>query len=144
MEYELINPSDPYTFEAPDLEVAALVVGLLSPTFGAVSKNRKEEEEVPVFIFGGYEEWYKETFSKSPDEGLMARKTEVGQALLSVMLGKFEDREKYNAALEAIDDPAKREAFMEKWQDKRTSLNNIGGVAHAIGKALLKESEATS
>ncbi len=55
------------------------------------------------------------------------------------MLGGFEDRARYNAALEAIDDPAKRDAFMAKWQDGRSSLNNIGGAAHEIGKALLLE-----
>ena len=72
-------------------------------------------------------------------DGLNARKKEVGEAMQSFMLGGFEDRARYNAALEAIDDPAKRDAFMAKWQDGRSSLNNIGGAAHEIGKALLLE-----
>lgn len=50
MEYELINPSDPYTFIAEDFETAALVVLVLSPAYGAVSKDGSQE--VPVFIFG--------------------------------------------------------------------------------------------
>lgn len=81
MEYELINPSDPYTFTSADRE--------------------------------------------------------VGEALASFVLGHFKDRARYNAALEAIDDPNKAETFKEKWQDGRTSLNSIGGVAHSIGKKLL-------
>ena len=145
MEYELHNPSDPYTFIAADKEVATLVIGLLSPAFGADTQDGAEENRVPVFIFGGYDEWYQEEFGRTPVDGLNARKKEVGEAMQSFMLGGFEDRARYNAALEAIDDPAKRDAFMAKWQDGRSSLNNIGGAAHEIGKVLLlevKEQEA--
>ena len=141
MEYELYNPSDPYTFIAADKEVAALVVGLLSPAFGAGTQDGSEENSVPIFILGGYEEWYREEFCRTPTEGLNARRKEVGEAMQSFMLGKFEDRARYNAALEAIDDPAKRDAFMAKWQDCRTSLNNIGVVAHEFGKALLQKAK---
>ena len=136
-EYELINPSDPYTFLAPDKEVAALVIGNLSLAFGAETKDEKEDERVPIFLFGGFDQWYQEEFGRTPTEGLVARKKEVGEALVSFMLGHFQDRERYNAALEAIDDPAKAEAFKDKWQDGRTSLNDIGGVAHSIGKRIL-------
>lgn len=137
MEYELINPSDPYTFTAADREVAALVIGHLSLAFGAETEDEAEENRVPIFMFGGFNEWYQEEFGRTPTEGLEARKKEVGEALASFMLGHFKDRARYNAALEAIDDPDKAEAFKEKWQDGRTSLNNIGGVAHSIGKKLL-------
>ena len=139
MEYELHNPSDPYTFIAADKEVAALVVCLLSLAFGADTQDGAEENRVPVLIFVGHDEWYQEEFGRTPDEGLKARMKEVGEALQSFMLGRFEDRARYNAALEAIDDPAKRDAFVAKWQDGRSSLNNIGGAAHEIGKALLLE-----
>lgn len=138
MEYELYNPSDPYTFIAADKEVAALAVGHLSLAFGAGTKDEAEENRVPIFLFGGFDEWYQEEFDRTPTEDMAARKKEVGDALASFMLGRFEDRARYNAALEAIDDPAKAEAFKEKWQDRRTSLKNIGGVAHSIGKKLLK------
>ncbi len=137
MDYELINPSDPYTFIAADKEVAALVIGSLSLAFGAETKNKAEENRVPIFMFGGFEEWYQEEFGRTPAEGLAAKKNEVGEALTSFMIGHFEDRVRYNAALEAIDDPEKAEVFKTKWQDRRTSLNNIGGVAHSIGKNLL-------
>lgn len=142
MEYELHNPSAPYTFIAADKEVAALCVALLSTAFGADTEDGSEEYRVPVFILGGFPEWYQEEFGRTLDEGLKARMKEVGEALQSFMLGRFEDRARYNAALEAIDDPEKLEAFKEKWQDGRSSLNNIGGVAHEIGRALLTEVEA--
>lgn len=140
MEFELYNPSDPYTFVAEDREVAALVVGHLSLAFGAGTKDESKGNNVPIFIFGGFDEWYTDTFGRTPTQGLEAKKKEVGEALLSFMLGHFEDRRRYEAALRAIDDPDKREAFMAEWQDGRSSLNDIGTVAHSIGKNLLKSS----
>ena len=141
LEYTLHNPSDPYTFLAEDQEVAALVVGILSTAFGADTEDENEENHIPIFIFGGYNEWFQDRFSRTPKEGLEARKKEVGEALQSFMLGGFKDRDRYNAALETINDPVKRDAFMQKWQDGRTSLNDIGSKAHRIGRKL---TEATN
>lgn len=137
MEYELINPSDPYTFIAADKEVAALVIGILGFSFGAETKNKAEEDRVPIFMFGGFEEWYKKEFGRTPMEGVAVRKKDIGEALRSFVIGHFNDRERYNAALEAIDNPEKAEIFKAKWQDGRTSLNDIGSMAHSIGKKLL-------
>ena len=139
LEYTLHNPSDPYTFLAEDQEVAALVVGILSTAFGADTEDENEDNHIPIFILGGYNEWYQDRFSRTPEKGLEARKKAVGDALLSFMLGGFKDRDRYNAALDAIDDPAKRDAFMQKWQDGRTSLNDIGSEAHRIGRKLTEE-----
>lgn len=139
LKYTLHNPSDPYTFLASDQEVAALVIGILSTTFGADTEDENEDTRIPIFIFGGYNEWYQDRFSRAPKEGLKARKKEVGEALQSFVLGGFKDRDRYNAALEAIDDPAKRDAFMQKWHDGRTSLNDIGSQAHRIGRKLMEE-----
>ena len=56
--YELINPSDPYTFEAPDIVIAGLTAVLLSPSFGAKRADEEVDESTPVFF--GWEEWLKE------------------------------------------------------------------------------------
>lgn len=48
----------------------------------------------------------------------------------------FEDRRRYNAALEAITDPKKKEKFIEEWQDGHSSLNDIGTYAHQLAKKL--------
>lgn len=141
-EYELINPSDPYTFLADDLETAALVVLALSTAYGAKSKDG--DEEVPVFLFGGAEEaekWYTEQFGRSPEDGTKAKKKQLAAAFESVMLGNFEDRRRYVAALETITDPSKRDAFISVWQDGRSSLNNIGTYCHSLAKALKKQEE---
>lgn len=135
-EYELINPSDPYTFEAEDFETAALVVFILGAVYAA--KPKDGGEEVPIFIFGGAEKWYKETFGTTFEEAAAnpEKIARLSRALASMMYGDFEDRARYNAALEAIDDPEKKAAFIDKWQAGCSSLNNIGGRAHRMAQAL--------
>lgn len=135
MEYELKNPSDPYTFMSADREVAALVVFSLSMFYGAEPKEG--DGDIPIFLFGGAAEWYQETFGRNPDEGLKERKPEVAEALGSFMYGYFEDRRRYEAALAAITEPEKKEQFKAAWQDGRSSLNDIGTYAHKMAKRLL-------
>ena len=48
----------------------------------------------------------------------------------------FEDRRRYEAALNAITDEEKKKVFMEEWQDGRTSMKNIGEYAHQLGEKL--------
>lgn len=64
------------------------------------------------------------------------RPTFKGARFRDVRHGDFEDRARYNAALEAIDDPEKKAAFIDKWQAGCSSLNNIGGRAHRMAQAL--------
>ena len=139
MEYELINPSDKYTFIAADYETATLTVFCLGPAYGA--KPKDGGEDVPILLFGGAVEWYKEKFGHSPDDGLDAKGEAVAEALASMMLGGFEDRRRYNIALAAIDDPEKKARFIDEWQDGRSSLNYIGGEAHRLA-ARLKDRRA--
>ncbi len=134
MEYELINPSDPYTFIAADYETAVLTVFCLGPAYGA--KPKDGGEDVPIFLFGGAVEWYVEEFGRSPDEGLAEKTQAVADALSSFMLGGFEERRRYEAALAAIDDPEKKARFVDEWQDGCSSLNNIGARAHALGQKI--------
>lgn len=134
-QFELINPSDPYTFLAVDLEVAALTVFCISTAYGAESEDG---EEVPVFIFGGAKEWYQNEFGRTPDEGLESRKSEVVDSLASMMYGSFEDRKKYEIALHAIDDEEKKENFIKEWNDGISSLNDIGTYCHNLAKELRK------
>lgn len=133
-EYELINPSDPYTFIAEDFETAALVVFSLSTMYGAKSKDGNKN--VPVFVLDGAEKWYYEHFGRSVEEGLKVKMMALAEALSSMMLGTFEDRRRYNVALEAITDTAKKEKFIKEWQDGHGSLNDIGSYAHKLAKKL--------
>lgn len=144
MEYELINHSDPYTFLAADQETAALVIGILGTSYAA--KPKEGDREVPLFLFcpDQFDPWYQEQFGRSSDDGLEAKKPEVSRALASMMLGSFEDRRRYQAALDAITDSAKREQFIATWQNGCSSLNNIGNYAHKLAKKLQPEVAAYS
>lgn len=141
MQYELINPSDPYTFYAENKEVAALTVFCLSTMYGAQSQDGNES--IPVFILGGSKEWYEGEFHRTPDEGLQAERENVAKALLSFMYGHFEDRRRYEAAINAITDAEKKEHFIREWQDGRSSMNDIGTYAHSLGKRFLMEIKET-
>lgn len=135
MEYDLINWSDPYTFVAADFETAALTVFLLSNMYGA--KPKDGGESVPVLApFCDSRQWYIERFGRNPDAALDAKLDDVIASLDSMMLGSFEDRERYEAALDAITDPDKRNEFTSKWLGARSSYNNIGGAAQQIAKIL--------
>lgn len=140
MEYELINPSDPYIFIAADYETAVLTIFLLGLAYGAEPKDGGEN--VPIFLFGGAVEWYTKKFGHNPDDGLAMKKEAVTEALESMLLGDFEDRRRYNAALAAIDAPEKKARFINEWQDGRSSINNIGGVAHRLAEQLKHRKEA--
>lgn len=133
MQYKLINPSDPYTFLASSHEAAALTVFVLSTNFGAESE---EGETVPIFLFGGSEEWYIENFGRTVEEGIDALRPEIAESLCSFMLGDFEDRKRYELALSLIDDESKKEKFKEEWQEAHSSYSNIGAFAHQTGLKL--------
>ena len=120
---------------AESKEVAALTVLMLSTLYGAQSEDG--EDDIPVFIFGGAEEWYQKEFGRTPDEGMDAEKEHVAKALISFMYGEFRDRKRYEAALLAITDEEKKGKFIEAWQDGRSSMNDIGTHAHTLGKYLL-------
>ncbi len=136
--YDFFNPSDPYTFEAPDREVAALVVGVMGTAYGAETKDA-EGQGVPVFIMGGYKEWYEETFGRAAEDGLEARRTELAAALKSFLYGRPGDRKLYKLAMTSISDPEKRRQYAEEWHNRRSSMTDFGKKAWTIGEKMAKE-----
>lgn len=142
MLFELSNPSDQYTFEAPDLATAAAVAWILGRgAYGAHQLDGDRAAHVPIFLLGGAEEWSRETFGADPADVLNSVLHGIlADALDSLLVGDAHARETYRAGLELIDDPAKREAWRDRWHDdRRTSLNNIGAAAWAVAKALRKK-----
>lgn len=68
--------------------------------------------------------------------------TGIGGLDLAAEWAGFETVGRYSAALEAITEPDKRKEFMERWQDGRSSLNDIGTYAHRLSKLLAGKEEA--
>lgn len=141
MLYEIINMSDPYTIEADSLDaafVACLFLGRGQYAFEPITEGA---EPIPMFMFGGTEEWCEKHFKESL-EAVITRMTTIQsfdlvKCLESCLIGKAVDRETYNAGLQLIDDPKKRETWREKWlEDRRSSMNNIGARAFKMARNL--------
>lgn len=118
MKFNLINPSDPYTFEAPDLEIAAVAVCLLGNgqyLADALGDDADNGNNVPAFLFGGHDEWFTARFGAGfelvTDRCLKGHPAILAACLESVTLGRPE----------------------------RSSLNNIGGRARDLAKAIREQ-----
>jgi len=142
--WELINPSDPYTFEATTHEVAALVVIALGS--GKCGGREIVEDgdglEVPIMFFGGVE-WYTKTFGRSIKEGVEALRPQIADSLDSLLIGSAEDRERMERVLAAITSDDDRAAARAAWHDdRRSSLNDFGAWAAELSKSLRAAQEA--
>ena len=144
--YELINPSDPVTFTAPNYEAAAgavIVVG--QGHYGAVLLDEngqkldgKEDLEVPMFLFGyGVDEWKEKHGIESLEDFCAEHRLDIVRTLRTFCTGKPQERKLFFSALDFIDDPAKRQKFIKEWDDKqRSSLNDITNRAYEIADAI--------
>jgi hypothetical protein len=147
MLYEIINMSDKYTIEADSLDVATVACLFLGQGQYAFEPiGDKSAESVPMFMFGGTEEWCQKHFKESL-EALVDRITEresvkLATCLESCLIGGAADRETYAAGLKLIDDPKKRETWRNKWlEDRRSSMNNIGARAFTMAAKLRQGSK---
>ncbi|PIM51887.1 hypothetical protein CS062_17325 [Roseateles chitinivorans] len=118
MRFEIVNPSDPYTMEAEDLEVAAVACGLIGQgRYGlkALSPDAGAQNDVPIFLLGGHDEWFIGKFGMDWENTarhvLDHRRDALAAAAASVTLDRAE----------------------------RSSLNNIGAIAKQLAKALRSE-----
>jgi hypothetical protein len=130
--YELINPSDPYTFEAPDILVAGVAVCMLSSAFGANRISDDIDESTPVIF--GWQEWLD---SHGIDAAwVKAHRAEIADALDSFLIGDANGRVDVQTMLAELPEE-KREAWRAQRQDRhRTSMNKIGEGAYVLAKQL--------
>ena len=123
MIFEIINPSDKYTIETDSWKVAAKA-GLLLGRGQYSLQEIGGEHELPIFLFGGLEEWIQDEFDTDID-GLMASvdNLDLATCLDSIVVG---DRKNYLLGLG--DKTGKEaEAFWAAWHDHNcSSMNDIG------------------
>lgn len=129
MLYELINPSDRYTFEAPSIEVAGAVAVLLSEGFGAKPVHG-DGETTPILF--GWNAWLKD---RGIDEAwIKSHCGELADAYDSFLIGGANERADVESML-AMLPPEKREQWRAERQDRhRSSLNQIGERAYQLAK----------
>lgn len=83
--YELINPSDEIFFDAPDLKTATIAVAVVGGGKYA-AKDMDGHTAVPIFMFGGFDEWCKGKFGSVPDFKDPVAMTKVIKCLRSFRL----------------------------------------------------------
>lgn len=115
MKFEIINPSDPYTIEADDLEIAAVAVSLLGDgKYPLVGLGDAAGQDMPPFLFGGHDEWFIENFGGDFEE--------VGRKVITHRL---------DALIHSFDSVKLEVA-------QRSSINDIGGYAASWAERLRK------
>jgi hypothetical protein len=145
MHFNIINPSDPYTMRAVDLEVAAVAVGVLGVgQYGLEEIGGDRSGVVPMFISGGHDEWYTKqfgrNFSDTLNHVLNHRHDELVKALASVHLGTPADKAAFDERAARCADPeAVVELLHELHDAKRTSDNDIGRRAWQMAQALVEQ-----
>lgn len=128
--YEIINPSDTYTLKADDPKIAIIVAVLLGGgKYGL--RDEQDAEILPIFIFDGLEVWLQVTHGCTLTELFdRADKEALAACFNSVAICPLKDRPLWDKAVEAMEDPVKREAWLAKWHDtQRSSMNDIGARA---------------
>jgi len=137
MLYKIINPSDPYTIECPDLEIATIACTLLGGrqyAFEPIGNGIV----VPPFLFGGINKFCERNFACGfdalRDRVLTERALDLATALDSCIIG---DRSAYLEQLANLQPDSSPVAFANTWHDEhRSSLNDIGGRARTIANHL--------
>ncbi len=108
--YTIINPSDPYTLIADDLVLAAISVCLLGSGKYAL-EAADGSEGVPLFLFGGHDEWFAAHGAGSFDTALNTAVEQRPEALAAV--------------LDSV-----------SIKGSKSSMNDIGGCAAALANSI--------
>lgn len=136
--YDVVNPSDPVTFEAKSFEAALGAILLVSNGNYAARPVRPDDaEEVPMFLLGMGVEEYFEKRGETIEGFVESHYDDIIDALKSFATVEPRERNHYDARLGRISDPDKRKAFIRNWDDKhRSSMNRITLRAHDLARQL--------
>lgn len=130
--YEIVNPSDLYTFRASSDKVALAVVLLTGEGKYSGKRMRDGEDIGGMIAFLSTPDAEKKFAADFVDFGvwLRANRVDVIAALDSVLCMGASDRFLYETAIESKQTEAERIIFRDKVHDeRRSSMNNIGAYA---------------
>lgn len=142
--YELVNPSDPYTFRADNLAVAAAVVQLLGRGMYMGAPQDEGAVQIPPLKFVPLEDWLRKHAPESVANGMEALVESLNRgelapavvaALDSVLLCSVAERADFEKAWADLS-PEKR---LELHDAKRSSLNDIGRFAWHVADKIRAE-----
>lgn len=146
MLFDIINPSNAYTIEAPDLELAAVAICLIGEGKYALNELSGDKSgHVPAFLIGGHDEWFQKQFDRdfgasvAAVTGTPARREQLVKALASVHIGGAADRREFNEKAGQCATAEEVHALLYEMHDaKRSSANDIGRRAWGLGMAVLE------
>lgn len=137
MLYELVNPSDAYVFQADSFPVAVVAAWMISPMYAVKPEEGEDYFGIPALMEDPFKE-YRERFD-SVENIINGHREEIVDALRSIALGGFKDYRRYLLAIKVIDDIEKFAEFREKWNDNRSSMNDICKRAENLADWLKKQ-----
>lgn len=143
MLFEISNPSDAYTIEAETLVVAGVATLLLGEGKYGLSGVDDAEAGMPIFLFGGHEQWLATQGVPNLDAFLDANYASLAEALESVTIGSAEERKRLGRIVAVITNEEERAKARAAWHDeRRSSLNDIGKRAGGLAKRLRELADA--
>lgn len=137
---EIINPSDQCHIRGEDVQAAQIAILVIST--GLYALRDEEGTSVLPILFGrgGWADWLvaegfvtsEESQDEDLDNWIEANWERLEKALRSVTYGSRSECESQLKALELIDDPAKRQEFIDfNENQRRTSMSPIVKACHS-------------
>jgi hypothetical protein len=94
MLYQLHTPEKPYTFEASNFSTACVVATLLGGGFYSLWQDGKQI--MPVFMFGGVEQWYQRGFgSHFTRVAQDVSREEISAIYMTILADKPQELQRY-------------------------------------------------
>lgn len=128
--YELVNPSDAYTFDTDDVQALCVGVAMYSNGWYGITDDQ-DKCVIGVTALGGIEEWAKEQFgSMEKLKEVLATKEfrlRIATALETIMIGKTGTRKALMMCLKEVPEEKRKELQVKMIEEQRTSMNDIGG-----------------
>ena len=152
MLFDIINPHDPYTLEADDLEIAANAIALIGRgQYGLQQLSGDKSATMPMFPVTGHDEWFTKQFGRdfatSLNYVMENRAADLAKALASVSIGTPAQKREFEQEAADCKDEEEFQALLAKRHDAiRTSMVDIGriawGIADIVGARVLEEQPA--
>src|ERR1019366_325801 len=135
MLFEIINPHDPYTIVADDLEIAAVACCILGEgKYSLKELTGDKSAYVPFFPIDGQDEWFTKWFGRTFEQSVTyaseERGADLAKCLASVMIGDAKNRRAMDELLARAETQEAYIAALHEMHDaKRTSTVDLGRTA---------------
>lgn len=152
MLFTILNPHDPYTMEAPNLEIAAVAIALIGKgQYGLHELSGDQSGNVPLFPETGHDEWFTKQFGRDFAASLRhvmdTSAGELAKALASVFIGPPTYRRAFEQeARDCVDEDEFQALLTKRHDEKRGGMIDIGryawGLADIVGETALEQAPA--